>query len=191
MARDKGQVFIFNDAELKLIQVTFADNEALIYSVRKVLLQAPLSPAEKELVKQSMTPEVFAVIKKRLFPDFDYDSPLTQIADYRSIITNDIKSKPFEDSEILLDSLDIEIAYFEQQFERLKDVTLINETVIDLQLLRNTFGKEPRRRHVELRAYLDILGYVDPQLNHLKVIAGTKEETLEQKKNRMSKDSNK
>lgn len=191
--RDKNQQFIFNDAELQLIRVTFADNEALLYSIRKVLLQFPLTSAESALVKQAMTPEVLAVVKKRIYPDLDHDAPLTQIADYRASLTNDLRSKPFEDVEKQIESTMIVMEYLEQQMEALRDIDskTVRDGSITLADLREMKGKDAEKRYIELRAYLDILGYVDPQLNHLKIIAGYKEESTEHQKDRLTRNSSK
>lgn len=192
MARDKGQVFVFNEAELKLIQATFADNEALIYSIRKVLLQFPLTAPEKELVKQSMTPEVYAVVKKKIYPEIDPDAPLTQLSDYRSLLTQDLKTKSTADLRVVLKARQTEIDYLHQQMEALKDVDVEQKGGIRLADLRSNLTTSPsliEDTHADLMAYLNLLGYIDPQLQLLKVIAGTKEETIEQKRNRMTKDS--
>lgn len=189
--RDKGQVFIFNDAELRLIKQTFADNEILLYAVRKVLLQFPLTPAEKEYVKQAMTPEVFAVIKKRIYPDLDPDAPLGQLADYRTLLTQDLKSKSTQDLGPIFDARRIEMAYLDQQFRELQDVHKEHLRGVSLEKLRSLEGKDELEQHVDLMAYLNILGYVDPMLLYLQQIAGEKEETTEQQKERMKRNSSK
>lgn len=191
MARDKGQLFIFTDNELQLIKDTFAENEALIYSIRKVLLQFPLTPAEKEMVKLSMTPAVFAVVKKRVFPDIDPDAPLGQIADYRTLLTQDLKTKPLEDVALLMEAMDLELKYLDEQFEVLRDIDGTWTLTIELDDLRDLEGKDAHTRFVDLKAYLDIIGYVDPMLMHLMNIAGQKTETVQGAKDRMKRDSNK
>ena len=182
--RDKDQVFIFNDAELKLIKATFAENDALLYSIRKVLLQFPLTPAEMAYLMQSMTPDVLAVVKKRVFPDLDPESPLGQLADYRTLLTQDLKTKMPDEVEHLLRANEIEREYLAQQMARLENIEIVSDG-IQLASLRDS--KDP----IQLKAYLDILGYVDPMLLYLKSIAGQKEETVQQQKERMKRDSNK
>lgn len=189
--RDKGQFLIFNEAELGLIKQTFADNDALIYSIRKVLLQFPMTLPEKELVKQSVSPAVYAVLKKRIWPDIDPDAPLSQIADYRSILTNDVRSRSEEDLGIIFDAHEIETDYLTQQFEQLRDVDIEVDKPIKLAQLREIKGKATRERIVETRAYLNILGYVDPQLMNIMSLAGMKTETVEETKKRLTRDSNK
>lgn len=189
--RDKNQVFIFNDAELRLIKVTFADNEALIYSIRKILLQFPLTPAEKALVQQAMTPEVFAIVKKRIYPDLDPDAPLTQISDYRAIVTTDLKTKPSDEHQWIVDVMQVCMDYLEGRMQQLQNLDRDEKYDVHLADLRAMNANDAYTKRVYLKAYLDILGYVDPQLNHLRVIAGMKEETPEEQKKRLTRESNK
>ncbi len=187
--RDKDQQFVFNEAELRLIKAVFAENDALIYTIRKVLLQFPLTLPEKELIKLQVTPEVYAVIKKRILPDLDPDLPLGQLSDYRTLMTQDLKQRPTEDLVPIIAAREIEIAYLEQQLNVFKDLEAEGE--IKLTDLRKFKDKNAMQLHIELYAYLNLLGYIDPMVNMLKVIAGQKEETPEQQRERMSRNSNK
>lgn len=183
---------MFSKAELALIKNTFADNDALLYSIRKVLLQFPLSAAERELVKQSITPAVFAVIKKRLLPDLDPDAPITQLGDYRSLLTQDLKTKSTEELTVFFEARNLEMAYLQQQLDILADIDQpIKSPGIQLSELKAMGGKDGYGKHVDLMAYLNLLGYIDPQLYHLKLIAGEKNETPEAQRLRLTRDSTK
>lgn len=189
--RDKNQVFIFNDAELSLIKTVFGDNEALLYTVRKVLLQFPLTDAERNLIKLSITPEVWAVLKKRILPDIGEEFPLTQLADIRTTLTEQLKVKTAEEMRLLFAAKQLEIDYLEQQFAALKDIEAAqpSKEVVLKDMARIT--GDDRMDYINMHAYLFLLGYIDPMLNFIRAIAGEKKETLDEQKQRMERSSNK
>ena len=186
--RQKGQVLIFNDQELSLIKATFADNEDLLYAIRKVLLQLKLTDQEQKLI-DSMSKEVYAVVKKRLYPDIDGDSPLTQIGDIYQTLTKDLQSKSVEDMKPLFDAKQLEIDYLNQQFNVLKGKKV--EEKIKLSELGNLIGKDNYERFVHTTARNFLLGYIDPMLLMLKKIAGQKTESVDELKKRITRDSSK
>lgn len=189
MARDKGQVFLFSDAELSLIKSVFAENEELIYAVRNVLLQFENSPVENKLVKDFITEPVIAVLKKRIFPQVEKDLPLTQLGDLLQTLNKDMQAKGPEEMEPLFMAKLIEIEYLDQQF-----VELSGEKVIRIHSLddwANLKGKSATQMYVETTARNFILAYVDGMLMHLKTIAGEKKESLEEAKKRMERNSSK
>ena len=190
MARDKDQIFIFNEAELKLIKTVFSDNEALLYAVRKVFLQFPLSEAEQESIKEQITPEVLKVLKKRMLPDISDDFPLTQLADIVTTLSQDIKTKSPEEMELLFRAKMLEMDYLSERFRVLADVNHDFDT-LRLKSMREVSGKSTEEAFVEMTAYLFLLGYIDPMLMLIKNIAGAKDESVEQQIARMRRDSNK
>lgn len=191
MARDKGQILIYNEAEIELIKSVFADNEALLYTIRKVLLQFPLTTAEKEMIRLEVTPQVYDVLKKRIFPDLSPDSPLGQLGDIYQTLTPDLKVRSVEEMALQFEAKQIEIDYLEQQFAALRDISVEIEPKITLDSLALIRGKTPERAFVDTVARNFILGYIDPMLNLIKITAGTKTETVEEAKTRMTRDSNK
>jgi len=186
---DKDQVFIFTKAELGLIKATFADNDELVYAVRNVLLQLPLSATEQELIKKQITPEVFAVIKKKILPDFSGDYPLTQIPDFYATLTNDLKTSSVKDMEPLFEAKILEKNYLAQQLSVLAG-EYTSET-IKLSELHKLEDKDGLTRYINATARNYLLGYIDPMLRDLKIIAGHKEETPEDQTERMTKSSSK
>ena len=189
--RDKDQKFIFNDQELQLIKQTFAENDELLYAVRKVLLQFPLTDPEKNLIKLSITEPVHAVLKKRILPELSDDFPLLQLPSILTTLTEQLKVKNVEEMSPLFSAKATEIGYLEQQFAVLGDVNGGVEEKIKLTYLSTLVGKSDLDAYVGLQAYLFLLGYIDPMLNFIKSIAGQKQESLEEQKVRMSRDSNK
>lgn len=187
--RDKEQLFIFNDAELSLIKNTFAENDELLYAVRKVLLQFERSDDDKKLLS-TLTPEVLRILKKRMLPELGDEFPIGQLSHMLTTLTNDIKSKSLEDMELLFKAKELEIEYLEQQFAVLANG---GEGVEFLKLkdFETIKGKQAEEAFVGVTVYLFLLGYIDPMLNFLKSIAGKKTETIEEAKERMTRNSSK
>lgn len=188
---DKDQVFIYNDAELEVIKNTFAENDELLYAIRNVFFQFPLTDGQKVLIKNGVTPEVLNVLKKRILPDPAPEFPINQIPTILSTLTNDLKSRTVEDLIPLFEAKDIEIKYLEQQFKLLSGDAVVDENSIILSELSKIDLNNPIKTHSNLSAYLFILGYVDPMLGFIKSIAGNKGETIENQKKRMMRDSSK
>lgn len=188
--RDKNQVFIFNDEELSLIKNTFADNDALLYAVRKVFLQFPLTGPERGLLKLAITPAVFAVLKKRILPELSDEFPLSQLPTILSTLTEQLKVRSVEEMAPLFAAKALEIAYLEQQFAVLENIDTDVEQKIQLSVL-SKIDDTPIVAFVNTQAYLFLLGYIDPMLGFIKSIAGSKSETVEQAKKRMDRNSSK
>jgi hypothetical protein len=193
MARDKDQQFIFNDEELSLIKNTFADDDTLLYTVRKVFLQFPLTDVERGLIKMSITPQVWAVLKKRILPEISDEFPIGQLPSILTTLQEPLKVRTVEEMEPLFQAKRIELDYLQQQFAVLKDVEANIPEPIRLTTLGDISeatinGMTPYAR---LTAYLFLLGYIDPMLNFIKSIAGEKKETVEKQKERLARNSSK
>lgn len=188
--RDPNQQFIFNDEELSLIKNTFSENEPLLYSVRKVLLQFPLTDAEKGLIKLSMTPEVVRVLRKRILPDVSDEFPLTQLSSLLTTLGEHLKVKDVSEMAPQFAAKKLEIDYLAQQFAVLSDVDAAQDTAIRLADL-GVITADVNETYVKMTAYLYLLGYIDPMLTYIKSIAGAKAETVDQAKKRMERNSSK
>lgn len=187
--RDKDQVLMFNNAEIGLIKAVFADNDELLYVIRKVLLQFELSKEEIATLKTFMNPELHAVVKKRVFPDWGSEYPLTQIPSFVTSLTTEIRQRKEEDMIGLFEAKEIEMDYLEQQFKVLNGEDVEQKiNLIDLARLK---GKDSHQKFVDMTAYLYLMGHIDPMLVFLKNIAGQKTETVEQAKKRMTQNSSK
>lgn len=187
---EKNQRFIFNSVELELIKNTFAENDELLYAIRNVLLQFPLTEGQKSLIRSGVTEAVYNVLKKRILPDLSPEFPLTQLPSILTTLTNDLKVKDVDEMGLQFAAKDLEIAYLEQQFAVLKNVDMVVEPKYVLAEM-GQIGEDKYDTFVGMTAYLFLVGYVDPMLNFIKSIAGAKDETLEQQTERLSRDSSK
>lgn len=183
---DKDQIFIYNKDELSLIKNTFANNDPLLYTIRKVFLQFPLTEAEKGLIKQAVTPEVYAILRKRILPDIGPEYPLGQLPSVLTTLTQDIRQKSVEDMAPQLAAKKIEIDYLTERFDALQGVEHENPTMLSkMAEITGDAGND----YVGLTAYLFLLGYIDPSLLMIKMLAGDKDETPEEQVERLKKDS--
>jgi hypothetical protein len=186
---DKDQIFIYNAEQLSLIKNTFSENDILLYAIRKVFLQFPLTDAEKNLIRMSVTDGVYDILKIRILPDLAPTFPLGQIPSLLTTLTNELKVKDPIEMGPLLDAKLLQQKYLAQQFAALKDLDAPQP--IRLEEMAIMEGKDDRTRYVDMTTYLFLLGYIDPSLNMIKILAGSKDETPEQQVARLKRDSNK
>ena len=192
MARDKDQVLMFNKDELALFKSVFAENESLLYLIRKVLLQFPMTPEDTIALKKQITPEVLRLVKKRMIQEVGDDYPLTQIGDLYQTLTGDLAKNTVEEMAPLFEAKELEIDYLEQQFKVLGDLDKKDELQsILLDDMKNLKGKTPVEKYVETTARNFILGFVDPRLVLIKDLAGKKSESPEEVEKRLQRDSSK
>ncbi len=181
---------MFSNGELALMKNTFADNEELLYAIRAILLQFPLTAAQYDSLRAQLTPEVLAVVRKRIFPDLDPEAPLGQLGDIYQTLTTDLRSKSVEDMAPLFAAKKLERDYLEQQFAVLKSLDFEKEQKIKLDALA-VITDDMYTNYVQTTARNFLLGYIDPMLLGIKTLAGQKEETPEQQKERLTRNSNK
>jgi len=191
---ENNQQFIFNSNELSLLKNTFAENDALLYTVRKVFLQFDLTDKEVALIKTAITPEVRQVLRKRMLPELTPEYPLGQIPSLLTTLTDQLRVKDIEEMKPQFESKLLQENYLKQCFAQLDAIAMgakVPASVIDLHELANMDGKPQEQVFVEMTAYLFLLGYIDPMLILVRSIAGEKEETVEKQKERMTRNSNK
>lgn len=191
MARDINQKMRFNDAELSLMKALFAGNDELLFTIRKVLLQFKLTEQEEVNLRKLINDTTFSLLKKVFLPELDPDSPLFQMADMVLGLSGDIKDKAVEFATPFIKAKQTEIDYISQQMKVLKSSdapqTLKLADMGNLKLTKT--NQEIVYTNVIARNYL--LSYVDTNIQQIKYLAGLKEETVEETKARLQKDSSK
>jgi len=191
MQPEKGQYFIYSEAELSLIKNTFAENDELLYAVRNVLLQFPLSVPQQAMLSSQLNENVIAVLRKRLLPDLAGTFPLGQLPSLLTTLNDNLKvlspaeMKPHFAAKIL------EVEYLAQQFDVLEGKDPVSDVSISLERLGEMHTKTADEQFADMTAYLFLLGYIDPMLGMIQNLAGTKEETADEQKKRLTQDSSK
>lgn len=177
----------FNDTELSLIKNTFSgDNEEIITLIRKVFLQDKLTKNEiNQLAFISENPKLLMLCKKTFYPEIEVDSPLHQMVDLW--MTVDVKEKSPSEvveglkvraklSELILEGL--------QRLEEPKEKggkNLVDYTPDFTETDGDTFTR--------LVSRTAMIQHVEMQLAQLVLLAGQKEETVEETLTRLEKNS--
>lgn len=190
MQPEKDQYFIFTDGELSLIRNTFADNDELMYAIRNVMLQFPLSDGQKATLSVGLTPAVLAVLKKRILPEINGSFPLGQLPSILTTFTENLKVLSPDEMGIHFAAKQLEIDYLAQRFEEMEHGVTPSKpiTLSEMSLLTD---KSIEEQFINMTAYLFLLGYIDPMLGMIKNIAGQANETPEEQKKRLTRDSSK
>ncbi len=179
MARQKDQIFVFTDDDFALAKSMWGENDDTLFLLRKALLQLPLELGELEQLKALLTPQLWALLKKRIHPDLDPDVPLTEIGDIYQTLTNDLATRSVEDMAPLFAAKQLELEYLDQQFEFLKDVMKPYKPAIVLEKLKILKDKEPFQQFVDTTARNYLLAHIGKML------------TIEETKARLKRDSSK
>lgn len=185
---DKTKQMRFTDSELAIIKNTFAEQEDVLKAIRKVILQLELSAKEVKIIEKIRKNEnVTKVLRKTFLPNIDGDAPIHQVIDLW--MTLEIKGKDVD--VVYCDALAREklIAYLEQQLGVIDGTTVLSE--IKFADLHQIGDKESLDVYVDLTVRNTVLAHTEIQLQQLSVLAGTKEETPEQTKERLFKNSTK
>ncbi len=185
---EKDQVFIFTKRELSLIKNIFADNDTLLYTIRKVLFQFPLTQVEKEYIKQYVSEDVMVILRKKLMPELGNEYPFGNLSNMLMTLQKPFSTKLDEDMDWQFDAKLLEMEYVKQQLSTLEDI----ETKQELKLKdMATLEGSKKDRFVNITAYIFLIGYIDPILYEIKVLAGVKGETPEEHTKRLTRNSNK
>lgn len=187
MALTKGKQLRYNDQELSLIKNTFADNEELLALFRKYLLDGELSEEEKGLLNTLTGNEAtLNLLEKAVKPNLDRLAPPFQVVDLYSNL--DFQPTPKDHAVDILKGRHLAVQYLTQRFDALRGKTV--EFIKFDSLVEPT--EDNTQTFVNILARNFLLSHIDTQLfGQLMVIAGAKEESLDQQKKRLTQNSNK
>lgn len=182
---EKDQKMRFTRAELSLMKNTFADNENLLFALRKFILGFTLSKEETAFLAVATKGETYKLVKKIFTPELDPASPLFQLVDMTLGLNVDMKGQTEGYSLPYIKAKEIEIDYLEGRISALGGGKDSSYTLAGLRDLSH----EDAFPRILARNYL--LSYIDSYCNEIKFLAGTKEETVEETLKRLQKNSNK
>ena len=145
-------------------------------------------------LKSAISDAVVAVLKKRILPELSAEYPLGQIPSMMTTLTDQLRAKDVAEMSPQFTAKVLEEQYLIQQFTALEAILAdkkIPEPKIVLKDLGQLADKSAEDAYIEMTAYLFLLGYIDPMFILIRSIAGEKAETLEQQKERMTRNSSK
>lgn len=190
--REKGQLNRFNKTEYGLMRSLFKENDDLIYGIRKVLLGIKPNKHEQDMLNKTLeNKDVIDLIRKWFMPEIDGDSPLFQIVDFTQSLNLELKANKMADQMFI----EIEAKNIEQDYINQRLAVLFGEKPkkddITLEDLANLKLEDKEKVLINTIARCWLLAYIDSNLNQMKTLATSKEETLEEAKARLAKNSNK
>lgn len=180
-----GQERRFTPQEMSVIRSTFRDQEGLLILIRRFLLQDELTEDDMTYLKTIMTPEVISVVKKTINPTLDKRAVLNGTVDLLSGM--DIGNVLIDHAVLQIKARKKAQEYLTQRFDVLEGKKVKNEIKFD-ELLDET---EKEEMYINLVVRNFLLGFIDTQgLRQLQVLSYA-EESPEEVKERLLKNSNK
>lgn len=184
---EKKQVGRFTDTEIEIVKNTFKDNDQLIKSIRKSMLQLPLNAVDLSALQLNLKGQVPDVIRKQFTPVIDGTEPLGAITDNWFAI--DIKGRLFEDAIPVIKAHIKLIDYVNQQLDELttgkekRDILLKDLTAFD--------KKADMDIYIDLIARNTIILVIEQKLMALNQMANQIDETPQQREEREKRNSSK
>jgi hypothetical protein len=176
----------YSDAELSVIKNTFCENEDVLKAIRKHFLQLKLSKAEEAMLK-GFSKDVLAVLRKSFLPEIDGDAPIHQVVDL--LITVDIKEKTPDQLYLAFNARKVLIDYINERLADLEGAkTDKSISFADLSVIE---GKDEEKLWIDMNVRNTLVVHVEQQLSQLQILAGSPDETPEQTKEKLLKDSSK
>lgn len=173
------RIFAFNDEDMATIKSLFADNDAAVRAIRNHYLQFPQTTEELAVISM-LTPKQMEFISRLFLPTANPDNPLGRISDaWGSINTeNGLGAIPF------IKARHRTLKYLKQQNDLLngEGERILTLDVVEADDMESFIMVETRRV---------LFTMVDGQLRLCVSLAGKKEETIEETKERLQKDSTK
>jgi len=175
------------DKELEIIKKTFAENEYLIKAIRALFFGLGVTDDEKKIIKSTFSDdELMTIMHRRFCPELDKNSPVGQVQD----VWLGAEQMVFGASRDTI----------QQALEYKNDAIVMTKQA--LALLADPNGEAPIVSYNPKSYPLDTLGisllsrnqyirHIESQLNILYTIAGKKDETIAETKERINRNSSK
>jgi hypothetical protein len=187
----KKQIMRYTDKELALFKGVFTENDDLLKSIRKVFYQMPLNAVDQAFIQTNFkNPELVSAVRKMFLPEIIADVPLGQEVDL--FMTVHLKELLVSEASVHLKSIQIWKDYIAQQLAVLENLGLSKiDEKIHFTELSDIRDKTDREMYADMMARNTIVNHVESGLMQLLILAGQKDETLEQTQERLKKNSTK
>jgi len=177
---------MYNEKDIETIKSVFADNEALLISIRKLFFGKDITDEEKKLIKHTFSnPEVVEVFRRKVYPVQEFDRGLISFNDFWL----DAETQVFGANE----------GTIYQTIESKKQIKSMFEKAFSL--LTNPDGEKVSLEYnpiveadpwgIQLIARNLFIRSIQTALITMHMIAGQKEESPEQAVKRLRQDSSK
>lgn len=173
----------FNDLEIALIKKLFS-NEKMLMAVRNHMLQFDLTDEEQGLLS-TLTPDALQFLRNRVFvPRADRNSKLQRISDCWGSLQ--VSNMGADEAFLHLQAREEQIAFYNERLDVLEGKPEVRKL---WDYVSNITGKTPAEAYVGFVVRNTILLQTDFHMNLLKTFAGREDESVEELKNRLRKDS--
>lgn len=182
----------YTDEELSLIKNTFAGQDELLEAFRRFFLQMPIRKSDGDILANiSKNKQVVAIIRKAFLPTLDPKAPPHQLVDLW--MTLELKDKKVDEAYPHIVARKIVIDYLEQQLSLLENKKV--STDIRLEDLSYDGKKEIPSILEVVKVYSNLvarntlIGHTEMQLSQFTILAGLKDETIEETKAKLMQNS--
>lgn len=184
------QLTRFSKGEMQQIKATFGERDELLYAIRKAMLQLDMKKEDVNLIK-SLGAKDHKLLRRFFMPEIGEDGnvPLGQISSMWFHCFNDIKAIPAEDAEPIIESRRMLITYINQQLDFIKGLESESESMKLYEMIERK--ENSMEEVINIRTYNSIISFVEQLLSQIKTLANQKDETEEEKAERIAKDSSK
>ena len=182
----KNKTIRYSDGDLSLMRNSFADDDTLLFAIRKHMLGLPVSEGEAKMLG-NMTEELKTLIGKVFLPSIDGEASLFQLFDMTLALKEEMKGKSYDDQKLAIEIKALEVEYIKQRVDLLQGKTV--EPELSLESMGD-LSSENAVVNITARNYL--LSYVDSFCNEMRLFGNKKEkEELKDTAERLAKDSTK
>lgn len=174
---------MYSDNDIDLIKATFAENDFLIIAVRKLFFGAKLTEEEQKSIKQAFKePKVIEVVRRKIYPVFNPETPVGQLSDPWLGVEEQIFGASRDTIVQAINSKAIAMAMFEQAFNSITGGKQVSIEFNPASIVADELAVNLIARNLYMKA-------IETGLTGIKMIAGKKDETLEQTLKRLTQDS--
>jgi hypothetical protein len=184
MAKTGETKLSYNEAELSMLKSIFSGNEELLIIIRKLFFGITLSENDKDTIKKTFqNPASREVLRKKVYGLDDYDTPIGQISDFWMGIEQQLFGAPVDTITQAVESKKLVLEMFRKAFLLLENP---DGEKVDVSIIPS-IQEDPLQ--VGMIARCLYMKAIETSLTNIKVIAGAKEESIEQAMKRLLKNS--
>lgn len=178
----------YSDQELELIKTTFSENDELLIALRKHFLQMDMDAVEQALIIGFKNNEQgLKIISKTFLPELDGNAPFSQVIDLW--MTVELKGKDPKDAYNDLIAREKLITYLAQRLKVLSGGVPSVDNIQFSELTKIGGKTKAEETYSNFVMRNTLIYHIEQQLSMLSILAGQKNESVEQTKERLRKDS--
>lgn len=177
----------FSDVEIGIIKKLFSGNDKMLMALRNFMLQFEVTQDELAMLA-SLSPSEINFLRNKVFiPRANRESKLQKISDVWGSLQ--ISNMGVSEAYPHLLAREQQITYYSQRLDALEGKNSTESQFSLNKCVENIEDKDPIEAYVGFVVRNTILLQTDFHINLLRTFAGRKEETVEEIKKRLGKDS--